>query len=254
MKVAGFVYLVLFAYPIVTLLTPEPSFLRWWWQTGGHGPVPAKVRERGKRNEGNLLIAKFAILVGACLLLMRYFPISPRSLGFGRDQPQAAIYLGMFAGVVLIWWARSMSLLAARVGAQAALPPFLLREPTSKILVVIVLGGFAEEFWRALSLTVFYKAGISEVSAVLLTSVVFGIGHVFSYKSFGAAVGRFIAPAVGGALLGALFLWSQTLFIPFIAHVLVNSIGANVGRRRLIAKQAGCSTHPASDAERSETY
>lgn len=87
------------------------------------------------------------------------------------------------------------------------------------------------------------------MSAVLLTSVIFGVGHVFRYESLGAVLGRLTPPALTSILLGALFLGTQTLFFPFIIHVAVNSVGVNLGRKRLAANDASRVTRDASMLE-----
>ena len=237
MRISSFVYLILFTYPVITLLTPEPSFFRWWLRTGGAGPVPAEIEARRIRNQGNLLIAKFVLLIAACFIFIRIIPISSKFLGLRPGQPIGLLFVGSSAAILIVIWIFHMRGLEAKIRSQAGMPPFLLRESTLRLLVIMSLGSLAEELWRALALTIFHQAGISDLSAVLLTSVVFGIGHVFSYESFGAALGRILPPAVAGAFLGTLFLWSQTLFIPFIFHLLINSFGALMGRKRLIANQ-----------------
>lgn len=237
MTIVGLAYLALFTYPAITLLTPEPNYLRWLLKTGGGGTMPPDVKERWERNVGNLLIAKFLLLVAACSIYMKQIPISTKSVGLRLDQPLGVITMGAVSCAMLIWWLSTMKALALKAAPQAGFPHSLLREPRFKLLLVLVLGGFAEELWRALSLTILPEADISKLSAVLLTSLVFGVGHLFSYKSLGAALGKFMAPAIAGAFLAALFLWSHTLFIPFFAHVLINSFGANLGLKRLIARQ-----------------
>lgn len=235
MRGAALVYLTLFAYPAVTLLVPNPYSIKWWWKTGGHGSMPPDIIERCKQNQGNLLIVKFLFLMLACFVLMKQSVISPKSLGFKHSQPQGMVLIGLAAGALLMCWIWSMYALATKMKLPREGPPYLIQEGVFKILMVLVLGGFAEEYWRALSLIVFHRAGVSDLYTIFITSIIFGIGHVFSYKSFGAAVGRALAPAIGGAFLAILFLWWQTLFIPLIAHVMLNSFGTLMRRKRLWA-------------------
>jgi small-conductance mechanosensitive channel len=234
MKNVALAYFALFAYPAVTLLIPDPHLLKWWWRTAGGAPMPKEVKERCKRNQGNLLILKFLALIAVCFGLLKLAGMSPGDIGLRIRQTQGMVVAGILAGGLLICWVWGMRLLSTRMKVPSDGPPHLLKESTPKLLVVMVLGGFAEELWRALSLVAFGRAGASYLFAVLITSITFGVGHVFSYRSLGAAIGRMLAPAIAGACLAALFLWWQTLLVPFIAHVMLNSFGSIMGRKRLI--------------------
>ncbi len=231
-------YLALLAYPFITLLVYEPNELRWWWRTGGGVPMPPEIMERSKQNEGNLLLFKFALLTIASFFLLRGGLGSAASLGLRLRQPTGTVLMGVIAGILLAVEVLGMLALARKWTPRAGeVPIFVLRERTWKILAILALGAFAEELWRALALTAFIQAGTSIESAVLLTSLSFGVGHVISYRSLGATLGRALRPAAGGAFLAALFLWSRTLVTPFIAHVLLNSTAALMQRKRALVKQ-----------------
>src|ERR1700723_1165385 len=231
MNFVGLTFLGLLSYPLITLLWPEPHAFRWWWRMGGRGVAPRELIDHRKRSRGNVLVVKFAAIIGTCVVLLRQGRVSSQELGFRIPGWYDAIAFGRAAGAILIWWTRGMNRVASQMKVSQAKPNDLLREPSFKILLIILLGGFAEELWRAMSLILFHKAGISDVSAVLVTSLIFGIGHVFSYKSVGAAVGRSLPPAIAGILLAALFLIYQTLLVPFVAHVMLNLYGTALGRK-----------------------
>lgn len=226
---------ILLLYPVIAVLVPEPHWFLWWWRTGGDGPVPPDVMERVRNNEGNLLIVKFLILVIASFFSARQLSISVGSLGFRLEQPAGTLFMGIVGAVLLLGWTfamRTERLKMAKCGVHSQ--NFLFREPILKIFIILVLGGFAEEFWRALALTTFDKHGISVGYGIFLTSVFFGIGHVTSYRSFGYVLGKMLAPAILGVVLAILFLWSRSLFTPFVIHVLLNSASALMGRRRVV--------------------
>jgi len=241
MEPKAWAYVVLIAYPAITLLIYEPNELRWWWRTGGGVPMPPKVLERSKRNQGNLLIVKFLSLILASSLLMRSVSVSPASLGLRLRQPTGAVLLGVAGGILFVLETLSLMGLAKKITSRPSdhVPIFVVRESTSKIISIIVIGGFAEEFWRALALTAFGRAGFPTEGSVLLTSLFFGIGHVLSFQSLGAAIGRALRPAIGGIFLAALFLWSGTLLAPFIAHIVVNSLAALMQRKHALATETG---------------
>lgn len=238
MRTAAYFYLCLLAYPGCVQLVPDPHWLRWWWKTGGIGELPAEVKERCDRNQGNLLIVRFLVLILICLVLSHQAGVSSKSLGFRWDQPSAALIVSLLAGLVLICWAYAMKALTSKAREAGSGPTRFLRQPTHKILLILILGGFAEELWRAVSLSISRQAGFSGLSAVLITSIIFGVGHVSSFKSLGSAAGRATGPAIVGIASAALFLWWQTLLIPWIAHVMLNSFAALSGRKRLVAAEA----------------
>lgn len=230
---SGLVYIVLLIYPAITLLPTDPRYLKWWWRTGGS--VPPEIEAEQERRRGNILIIKFILLIIACLWLSRVGQISLRLLGLTWEQPR------MFnvVGVPAILFSLFLMGLIHRLRLKSSLPvdamqPFLIRESASKLILIMVVGAFAEELWRALALAASSKANVSELVAVFMTSLVFGIGHVFSYRSLGRALGRLLPPAIGGAFLGSLFLLSRTLFVPMACHLLINSFGALMGRKRLM--------------------
>lgn len=238
MNIAVSVYLVLFLYPFVALLVPEPNWLVWWWRTGG-SPMPPELMERSKRNEGNLLLIKFILLILASYFFARVVLISFSSLGFRKVQPNGLLLVGVLAGALLVGWVSAMRSAAAKIVKHSNhLQEFLLRESTLRVLLINVLGGFAEEFWRALALTTLDKAGVSIGYEIFFTSVFFGVGHVTSYRSLGYVIGKLLAPTIGGIFLAILFLWTHTLFAPFVVHILLNSGASLVGRRRALAMQA----------------
>jgi len=226
----------LFAYPVCIQLIPNPVWLRWWWRDGGAAEMPPALVEGSKRIFSNLLIFKFAVLILVCFFLAAKASIPQSALGFRRDQPTAAILVGSLTGALLIAWVYAMTRLARKLKGSGEDPPHFLREPIPKILFILLLGGFAEELWRAVVLVLYREAGGSAISAVLVTSIVFGVGHVSSFNSISRALGRATGPALIGVFCAILFLLWQTLFIPWIPHVIVNSFGALMGRKRLAAQ------------------
>jgi len=237
MRTTGIAYVCLLAYPVIMLLVPDPNSIRWGWKTGGLEPLPPEIKERCGRNQWNLLIFKFFVLVVVCFFLIRQSSIPLHDVGIRRTQPVNLVILGLVTASLLILWACGLRSLTAKVASLKYGPPYLLRESIPKLICLIVLGAFAEEFWRALSLIAFTKAGVSVFFAVIATSIVFGIGHVFSWKSVGGALGRMLGPCIAGIFCASLFLWFHSLFVPMSAHVLLNAFGTLTGRKRLIAKE-----------------
>lgn len=123
------------------------------------------------------------------------------------------IILGLaFVGVLLILRrhfpeAKKFSLLVMAGVAS----PLLVR--TSALLLVV----FTEELWRAVCLKALVGDGVSGSQALVATS----IAYALTYLGWGPEVG--ISEGIVGAALGALFLWSGSVFVPLAAHVILGA-------------------------------
>jgi len=78
----------------------------------------------------------------------------------------------------------------------------------SALLVV----AFTEEFWRIVCLTILVVDGLTGPQALVITSVAYGV----TYLSWGYPLA--ISDGILGAAYGALFLWSGSFYVPFVAH------------------------------------
>src|SRR6266436_10034558 len=108
-------YFVVALYPIVMLIIPEPVSLRWWLRNGSGKPMPSEIARRSEENEGYLLMAKFLILVGTTIGLMRHTLVPPSRLGFRPIDLRAAVAFGLIAGFMLSLWILSMRAVALRM-------------------------------------------------------------------------------------------------------------------------------------------
>jgi membrane protease YdiL (CAAX protease family) len=231
-------YFVIALYPITMLLIPEPVSFRWWLRYGNGKPMPSEIQTRSEKNEGNLLLVKFVILVTSTIGLMRHTAVPARVLGFRPFDLRMAVLASLMSGLILVIWLLGIRAATSRVPTSEDHVPFLLREPVWRILTVIVVGALAEEYWRALSLHLLRGENTSVGWALTITAIVFGIGHVLSPQPVPKALGRIFRAAVGGLLLGALFLEFHSLIVPFFTHVIVNSFGAMIGRRSFLTRPA----------------
>jgi membrane protease YdiL (CAAX protease family) len=239
-KVSDFsivMYLSLGSYPLISILTPEPAAIGWWWRTGGAAPLPPEILERSKRNEPPLLLVKFALLICATGFVSWQANLSKRSLGMILPSLEVGSLVSLALLLTLATWLSSMKALIAESPPPDD-QPVLLREPAWIILTLLIFGAFAEEFWRAACLSILIQQGVTRNIAILVSSAVFGIGHLQSPQPFSRALGRFLSSAIAGALLGGLFLWFHSLIIPFATHLALNSFGALMGRKRLLSRTA----------------
>lgn len=227
-------YLTLAIYPAIVMLTPEPARFLWWIRTGGL-PMPPGVWKKSRRNEPMVLTAKFLLLIAATSRVATHSNISLHDLGFHLS-PKLVVAAVVGASILILWMARMQKLAQRFKHDPRDYRPVLLEAPTWQILVVIVVGGFAEEFWRAASLIIGVTA-VSTTKAVLLTSMIFGLGHLQSPQAWPKALGRVLGPAVAGVFLAVLFLTTASLFVPFFVHIASNSLSALMGRTKLTLQQ-----------------
>jgi membrane protease YdiL (CAAX protease family) len=228
-------YLILLLYPVVAMFTPEPVQFRWWIRAGG-APMPKSVLEKSVRNEVPLLIAKFVVIIAATYLIVRWIRLPLRSVGFTLQQPISIWTMGVVVSLFEIFCALRMQGLADQLRTDEAgdRPLLFLRQPSWKIFVTILVGGFAEEFWRSISLVLFIQSGHPTNVAIIVTSVAFGVGHLQSPQPLSRALARILRPALVGVPLAVLFLWSKSLVIPFLVHVTLNSFAALMGRKKMV--------------------
>jgi membrane protease YdiL (CAAX protease family) len=172
-----------------------------------------------------------AIVVGLVWLLMRASGESVRELGVATDGAwrflvrSLALAAGMFvvANVVL------NSLLSALIGrGQAPGIAALFRDPSEApywIFSAIVGGGFAEELLRAFVLTrfdkLFGRAGLA--AAVVIDSIVFGLGHLYQGNTSAVTSG------ITGALLALIFLQRRRVVDAMAVHALFDLMGIAAG-------------------------
>jgi len=102
-------------------------------------------------------------------------------------------------------------------------------------LAIFLVGGFAEEFWRATCISSFRTNDFTAAQANLLTACAFSIAHVSGLpERVAPGVPSLLAEAMIGLLLGGLFIWSGTLTAPYFASVTYFVLNFFFVRRALI--------------------
>lgn len=85
------------------------------------------------------------------------------------------------------------------------------------ILVIAVMAGIAEEFFfRGCMQRIFEKIVLNSHLAIWLTAFIFSAVHLQFYG--------FLPRLLLGAMLGYLFVWSRSIWVPVLIHVLNNAI------------------------------
>jgi hypothetical protein len=148
------------------------------------------------------------------LLLWGYFE-GPSSL---RQMLNSGHYVrGLFDGVIL--------------GLVMAGVTVMLRShfPKAQRFSLLIMGGVAsspfnrtvmlllivltEELWRAMCLKSLMRGGFTGPQALIATSIAYGL----TYGGWGPSVA--ISECIVGAVLGGLFIWTNSFFVPFAAHL-----------------------------------
>jgi Type II CAAX prenyl endopeptidase Rce1-like len=90
-----------------------------------------------------------------------------------------------------------------------------LTGPTSIWLCIIVVGGFAEEFWRAFCLVGFRHEDATRITAILITSVVFALSQLAGRpgRISGNTQELFFTAIVGACLAQLLFVFHSLLIV-----------------------------------------
>ncbi len=84
----------------------------------------------------------------------------------------------------------------------------------------MILAGFFEEFFfRGFAFGIlFYYAGWGFISAVLIPSVLFGIGHLYQAETFAEGISVFLFTALGGAGFAWFYLAWRSLWMVIFLH------------------------------------
>lgn len=90
----------------------------------------------------------------------------------------------------------------------------------SRIHMDMILAGFSEEFlFRGFAFGIlFYYAGWGFISAVLIPSILFGIGHLYQAENLTEGIGVFLFTALGGAGFAWFYLAWRSLWMVIFLH------------------------------------
>jgi hypothetical protein len=100
------------------------------------------------------------------------------------------------------------------------------------ILIVGVLAGFSEElFFRGAMQRLFGEMGMNKHVAVWSVALIFSVMH---FQFFG-----FVPRMLLGVFLGYLLVWSRSLWVPMIIHIINNSIVVFTTWREVNEPEAG---------------
>jgi membrane protease YdiL (CAAX protease family) len=217
-------WMAVLAYPAIFILVFDWTGAgpRWAAKHKSFFP-PAEITLRQEKMGRPLLLVKSALL----LLVMRALagsglwhivPIATHSRPWS-----VLIVSGTACGALMLACRRGISLLSTRA-AEAEKHDYFLRGSIALWLAVFCVGGFVEELWRAVCITIFQENGYNAASVILLTSFCFGVAHL-SGRPSRVSPGGVIAEMIIGVMLGATFVWSGNIVAPYLASVIYFTYG-----------------------------
>jgi membrane protease YdiL (CAAX protease family) len=168
-------------------------------------------------------IFRDAALVALIVLFLRKNREPLASIGWRGEDVGREVFIGvvLFPAVFLLTGLLGSILQEIGLTAPSEPPPsFLvpydpLRMGLALVLVTVV--ALAEEtLFRGYLLLRFINLGLGRVGAVVLSSVVFSLGHGYEGSAGVLTVG------VTGAVLATVYLWRRSLVAPVVIHFLQN--------------------------------
>lgn len=144
--------------------------------------LPPDLKSAEERNGRPVLLLKYVLLLAVmwCLIgneMWRIVPIATHTRTW-----LIVVSSGIVGGLLMLATRQTISLLSPRA-AQAANHKYFLRGSYLLWLSVFLIGGFAEEFWRALCVHGFQQNGYSVGFVNVLTALAFGIAHLSGLPS-----------------------------------------------------------------------
>jgi hypothetical protein len=199
----------------MTYVIGDPSTFTWGANYPGT-PMPPEDELRSQRNGRFILILRYIILGAYILYAARRNSLPYSALG---------IYFRHFFPLTLIGVVAGLLFLSLRKLATSVWPTLVWNNPTHPItkgpvsiwVVIILIGGFAEELWRAFCLIGLQNDGLQTGFVVLLTSAVFAASQVGGKPTriSGNPIEVFSTAAIGMGL--------AILFLRFDSFLLVGS-------------------------------
>jgi hypothetical protein len=232
--------LIVLLYPLVMLLLMHPDAYRWarrhaWfdWRIR----MPRALQDQLARTGRWFLVAKLALVAVMVFFWTRAEGISPSEIGLGAKPWSLLCLLGVGGGAVLLI-CRLVYLRVVPSIRRDSLNHPLCRGPLSFWIFTFVVGGPAEELWRASSLLLLEQADHGVVLGILITSTAFAIARLSGIpaRTSGNHGEVLWEVFLGGALAG-FFLASKTLWVPCLAGFVFN--GANLLMLRRFALHGG---------------
>jgi len=213
------IYAALAAFPLIWIFVFD-----WWhagWAAKHHTLVlPPEIARKREESNRPLVLAKYALLllVMRDLVGNRLWQIVPVSV---HSQPWVVLLAsGIVCGIVIVSLQTFLSSLS--VGSLFSKGnEYFLRGSVSVWLIIFLIGGLVEEFWRAICIRGLVRNGHGPFSANLLTAFAFSVAHQSGLPSrIAPGLGVAATEVVIALVFGALFIWSGNIIPPILASVI----------------------------------
>lgn len=237
-------YIVLAAYPAVVMFVFDwcGPVSRWAFRSRST-PVPIGLRRIGERRGRFLLLIKYALvflLVETLAGKQQWQLVSIAT----HPRPWPVVFAsGILGGLLIFGFRRALALVWQPIAVSES-NDSALRGSVRLWLFTFIVGGFVEEFWRALCISSFQQHAYGAIPADSLPAIAFSIAHMSGLPSrIPGGLEIAAAESATGLLFGAIFIWSGNLVSACLASIMFYSCDFYWLRRRY-----GCS---ASDGPRS---
>jgi len=213
--------MVLAAYPATIMFVFDWCGPGSRWAAKKRSPVLPPGLKRIEEKRGRfLLLIKYALvflLLGTLAGKQQWhLVLIPTHL-----RPWPVVFAsGILGGSLIFGFRRALALIWQPIAVSEP-NDYVLRGSVSLWLLTFIVGGFVEEFWRALCISSFQQNAYSALLADLLAAIAFSIAHMSGLPPrIPGGLGIAAAEAVTGLLFGALFIWSGNLVSPCLASMM----------------------------------
>jgi hypothetical protein len=225
-------FLALAAYPLIIIVVFDwfGEGSRWVRSHRGlHWPADVKLAEERKGRW--LIIAKYALLIIVMRILVGHAYTRTELVKILGHPSFRFGLMGLCVGLLMFGFRRLLSLLWLDA-AVAERNDYFLRGPIALWLAIFVIGGLAEELWRAVCLLSFQANDFTALSANLMTAFAFSIAHLSGTpERIAAGVPSILAESMIGLLLGGLFIWSGSIQVSYFAGLTYFILNFAVSRK-----------------------
>lgn len=218
--------MALAAFPIATLLAPNPTRFHWSLRHGSE-PMPPEVSDRAESADRSWYFFVDAIIVVFVASLMLWEHVSGSQVGLRLTNPTKNTAIGAAAGAARVFLLNLLTKVFPPRTADRVTDRFR-RGPAQLWVIIFFAGAFSEELWIALCLVVLQMNHHSSIASAALTAAVFGAVH-FEYR-----LGT-IVTAMYCVFSAVLFLWLGSLIPMFLFHFIGNLGSLYWARRSRVA-------------------
>lgn len=204
-------YLALAVLPFVVSIPFDLRSFMWGWRHG-FAPMPTDLAQRATKIRRYSILLDDALVIVLVLFLSAYAHITATQMGMNRISWRRHLLIGCVLG--LLWVGLQLIVRGFRKGKTNSL--FFQGGSALLWALVFLLGAFAEEIWRSLCIVGLRNEGHTTAFVVLITAVVFTIGHIWEGPF--RALGSFPF----GIAAAFAFIWTGSLLTTYVFHLIPN--------------------------------